>query len=145
MTEVIRRYESNAVMAAWESGSRLAHPFLPREFQDQVRRDIPNLYSPNAETWVLERNEVVVGFVALLGNEIGAIFAKEDCHRSGAGRALLDKAIQLKGDQEVEVFKANSIGRSFYEKTGFLFISESVHEPTGNTVFRLRRTEGNDS
>lgn len=148
MTDVIRKYESNdlnAVMAVWESASRLAHPFLTDEFQDQVRHDIPKLYLPNAETWVLERDRTVVGFVALLGNEIGAIFVLKECQRSGAGRALLNKAIYLKGELEVEVFEANSIGRSFYEKTGFSFIGESVHDPTGNTVFRLRRTEGNES
>ncbi|GAB5407417.1 MAG: hypothetical protein Aurels2KO_56480 [Aureliella sp.] len=71
MTDVIRKYESNdlsAVMAVWESAPRLAHPFLTDEFQNQVRHDIPNLYLPNSETWVLERDDAVVGFVALLGN-----------------------------------------------------------------------------
>jgi putative acetyltransferase len=39
---------------------------------------------------------------------------------------------------EVEVFKANTIGRSFYEKYGFRLIEELVDAETGQPVLKLR-------
>lgn len=140
MQPTIRPYHANDlnnVLAAWESATAVAHPFLTEEFLDQERHNIPNVYLPNAETWVAEQEGCVVGFIALIGNEVGAIFVDSTLHKSGIGTALMDKAKELRGDLEVEVFEANSIGRQFYAKTGFQPLSESIHEQTGNKLCRL--------
>lgn len=141
MDRIVREYQPedlNGVLAAWESATRLAHPFLSEDFLEQERYNIPNLYLPNAETWVIEQDQQVIGFIALLGNEVGAIFVDPKHHGTGAGRALMDQARELRGNLEVEVFAANTIGRRFYERYGFLPLSESVHEPTGKTLLRLQ-------
>lgn len=108
-------------MAAWERASSTAHPFLPEAFQQQERRNIPNVYMPVAETWVIEQNGQVIGFVALIGNEVGGLFVKTELLGTGAGRALMDKVVELRGELEVEAFKENKIGRDFYDKYGFHF------------------------
>ncbi|WP_298868654.1 GNAT family N-acetyltransferase, partial [uncultured Gimesia sp.] len=121
MERIIRKYQAadlDDLMSAWESASRLAHPFLKEDFLDQERHNIPNLYLPNAETWVVEEAGQVIGFIALMGNEVGAIFVKPDFHGTGAGKALMDKAQELHGDLEVEVFKENTIGQKFYARYG---------------------------
>ena len=41
---------------------------------------------------------------------------------------------------EVEVFKVNLTGRKFYAKYGFDFLKETLHEPTGQQVLRLKFT-----
>ena len=141
MHRIIREYQPadlDDVLAFWESASRLAHPFLQEDFLEQERHNIPNLYLPNAETWVIEHEKQVIGFIALLGNEVGAIFVKPEFHGTGAGKALMDKARDLGGDLQVEVFEANSIGRRFYERYGFKTLLESTHEPTGNRLLRLQ-------
>lgn len=77
MNRTVREYQADDLqdlLAAWESATRLAHPFLTDDFLDQERRNIPELYLPNAETWVVEQDQRVIGFIALLGNEVGAIF-----------------------------------------------------------------------
>lgn len=138
---LVREYKPadlDDLMAAWESASSIAHPFLTDEFQQQERHNIPNVYMPVAETWVIEQDGKVIGFVALIGNEVGGLFVKSEFHGTGAGRALMDKAVELRGDLEVEVFKENKIGREFYDQYGFQFLSETIHEPTGNAVLRLK-------
>lgn len=143
MDRIIREYRAedlNDLLSAWESASRLAHPFLTDEFLEQERDNIPNLYLPNAETWVIEQGGQVFGFIVLLGNEVGAIFVKPEFHGTGAGKALMDKAQELRGDLEVEVFKENTIGQKFYARYGFQLLKESVHEPTGNQIMRLKFT-----
>ena len=52
----------------------------------------------------------------------------------------MDKAQELYGNLEVEVFKENEIGRSFYSKYGFEQLEEKYHEPTGQQVLRLKFT-----
>lgn len=138
---MIRQYRDQDLedlLTAWAAASDIAHPFLTQEFLDLERKNIPNLYLPNAETWVCEDEGRVVGFVALLGNELGAIFVHPSHQRRGVGWQLMDKAKELRGELVVEVFKANTIGRAFYVKYGFEIIAEKVHEQTGFDLLRMR-------
>jgi putative acetyltransferase len=139
----IRQYENpdlEAVLSSWERATRLAHPFMTDEFIAQERINTAETYLPNTDTWVIETDDHVVGFIALMGNEVGAIFLQPEYHGRGAGKALMDKAQQIHGDLEVEVFKENSIGREFYSRYGFSQLEEKLHEPTGRQVLRLAFT-----
>ena len=128
------------VLSSWETATRLAHPFMTDDFIAQERKNVAEIYIPNTDTWVAEMNGEVKGFIALMGNEVGAIFLQPDCHGKGIGRALMDKAQALHGVLEVEVFKENAIGRKFYSKYGFRLLEEKFHEPTGQSVLRLKFT-----
>lgn len=141
MQRIIRKYEPtdlDGVMASWESASAVAHPFLTEAFKDQERYNIPNVYLPNTETWVIEQDGSVIGFTALMGNEVGAIFVDAAFHGTGAGKALMDKAVELHGEVELEVFKDNAVGRAFYDRYGFELMHEKMHEETGNALLRLK-------
>ena len=50
----------------------------------------------------------------------------------------MDHARGLRDELEVEVFKANLIGRAFYAKYGFVLTQEKVHAETGFDVMRLK-------
>ena len=139
----IRHYNDSdleAVLSSWEIANRLAHPFMADEFIAQERINVAEIYMPNTDTWVVEVDGNVEGFIALMGNEVGAIFLQPKFHGKGVGKALMDKAQEIHGDLEVEVFKENSIGRKFYSQYGFEFIEEKFHEPTGQKVLRLKFT-----
>lgn len=138
---MIREYQSadcEGVLDVWARASAVAHPFLSEEFQAQERHNIPNMYLPNAETWVWEADGRVVGFISLLGNEIGGLFVDPGFHRTGIGRALVGRAIDLRGELEVEVFEKNWLGRVFYASLGFDRMDQKVHPGTGFDVLRLR-------
>ncbi len=137
----IRQYEDSdldAVLSSWEVATRLAHPFMTDEFIAQERINVAEIYMPNTDTWVAEIDNHVEGFIALMGNEVGAIFLQPEFHGKGVGKALMDKAQALHGDLEVEVFKANSMGRKFYSRYGFEHSEEKLHKPTGQPVLRLK-------
>jgi putative acetyltransferase len=137
----VRQYvdsDLNSVLSSWEAATRLAHPFMTDEFIAQERNNVAEIYLPNTDTWVVELNGEVEGFIALMGNEVGAIFLQPECHGKGAGKALMDKAQEIHGDLEVEVFMENSIGRNFYSRYGFSLLEEKLHEPTGQQVLRLK-------
>lgn len=119
------------VMRAWSKANALAHPFLSDDFVAQVEQAIRDVYIPRADTFVLEEDGKVVGFIALLGNEIGGLFLDPSKHGRGYGRALVDHAFSLRGPLRVEVFRDNIVGRLFYERYGFECARAEIHEPSG--------------
>ncbi len=140
---LIRHYNNSDldnVLSAWENASIIAHPFLKEDFLAQERKNIPELYLPIADTWVVEEECQVVGFIALISNEVGAIFLQPEYHGKKMGKLMMDKAQDLHGDLEVEVFEKNSIGRQFYSQYGFRLMEEKIHEPTGERMLRLKFT-----
>jgi len=138
MIRTYRATDEEEVMGVWARASASAHPFLSQAFLASERRAIPEAYLPNAETWVWEAAGHVVGFISLLGNEVGGIFVDPASQRSGIGRALMERARTSRGELEVEVFARNLLGRAFYAKLGFEFMHGEVHTATGLEVLRLR-------
>lgn len=140
---MIRAYEHRDlqdVLAAWTAASAVAHPFLSEEFMTAERHNIETVYLPNAETWVWEKDGRVVGFIAMAGDEIGGLFVDPEFHRAGIGRALVEHVRGPRPSLEVEVFKANALGRAFYEAHGFVPMRETRHDATGQPLLRLELT-----
>ena len=97
---MIRKYRTEdieALIDIWDTADALAHPFLSTEVRDQVRKDMRNIYFPNAETWVLEDNGVPVGFIAMIDTEIGGLFLAPSQHGKGMGRQMVDHVVAIKG------------------------------------------------
>lgn len=142
---MIRSYrpeDIDRVMEVWYQASLIAHPFLGAEFLETERKAIIEQHMPVAEVYVYARDGVVLGFIALLDHEVGAIFVEPKHQGQGIGCALMDHARQLKGDLELDVFKKNRIGRRFYDRYGFEFVEEVFHEDSGQPQLRLRLPAG---
>lgn len=140
---MIRKHRSDdtdAVVDVWRSASALAHPFLPQEFIEQEADNVRNVYMKYAETWVTEIDGVVIGFIAMIDNEIGGLFLDPEYHRRGFGRAMVDKAVLMKGSLTVEVFTQNIGGRKFYSAYGFRGSEEYLHEPSGQMILKQSYT-----
>ena len=137
---MIRQYEvrdTDTIIIAWYAASKIATPFLTEEFLAETRENIRNLWLPNAETWVFEAEGKVIGFITLIENEVGAIFVHPKFQGTGAGKALMDHAISLRGHVFLDVFEENSVGRRFYDGYGFQFESKHLHKETGHMHLRL--------
>ena len=98
-----------------------------------------NVYIPNSETWVYEIDGEVVGFISMLGNEIVGLFVSQENHSKGIGTKLVNYVGEFTDKLEVEVFKKNKIGRSFYDKYGFIQYKEFNHDESGEIVIRLKK------
>ena len=87
---MIRDYRESDLeeyMAVWDAASAQAHPFLTDEFVADLRDKVANVYLPVTENWVWEADGHVVGFIALMGNEIGGLFVDPNHSRTGIGKA----------------------------------------------------------
>jgi putative acetyltransferase len=129
--------DTDALITIWDNAEPLAHPFLSDEVRDQVRRDTVNIYLPNAETWVLENDGTPVGFIAMIGTEIGGLFLDPSEQGKGLGRQMVDHIVAIKGPLTVEVFKDNKIGLPFYKLYGFVVTGEGVFDASGDETFKM--------
>ena len=126
------------IVNVWYLSSTLAHPFLDPDFVEKVKSDMMNIYVPNSATWVYEIDHSIVGFISMLGNEIGGLFVLPNNHSKGIGSKLVDFIKKDHSELEVEVFEKNAIGRAFYDKHGFQLIKKYNHEESGYDVLRLK-------
>lgn len=132
--------DTEAIMHVWRKASSLAHPFLGSEFVEKAAVDLRTIYFPATETWIYEDEGTVIGFISMLGNEIGGLFVLPEYHSNGIGTHLVNFTLALYGTLEVEVFEKNSIGRAFYEKYGFIETKRYHHVESNNEVLRLLYT-----
>ena len=102
---MIRAYEDKdieALLEVWDHASLLATPFLEASFLEQERKNIREIYIPNTKTWVYEQNDKVVGFIAMIGNEVGAIFVDPQYHGTGLGAKLMNYVAELHDELDVD-------------------------------------------
>jgi putative acetyltransferase len=138
---VIRPYadhDLDRVLDVWYRASVLAHPFLTDAFLETERPAIAHKWLPMSETIVCEIDGTVVGFLSLVGNEVGGIFIAPEHQRSGIGRALMDTARSSRPYLELSVFEANLGARHFYEDYGFVLVRKQPNAETGLPELRLR-------
>ena len=144
----VRQYKGSdldQVLAAWDNAAKIGHPFLKQDFLAQERKNIPAIYLPNADTWVVEIDNQVVGFIAIHGTEVGALFLQAEFHGRKLGKLMMDKAQQLHSDLQVEVFEKNSTGRAFYQQYGFTLMKRKMHDETGEILLRLKFSSSESS
>lgn len=127
------------IMKIWQLSSTMAHPFLNSTFVEKVESDMRNVYIPGSDTWVYENDGVLVGFISMIDNEIGGLFVSPEYHSKGLGTKLLDFVGKFNAQLEVEVFEKNEIGRSFYDKKGFILSKDYIHQQSGERVLRLSK------
>ena len=142
---MLREYtddDLDELLDVWHRASLVAHSFFSEDFLEVERRQIADHWLPLADTMVYETEGRVVGFLALIGNEVGAVFVDPDRQGHGIGRALMENARDRRPFLELNVFEANSIGRRFYDAYGFEFVSRHVHEATSQPELRLRFESG---
>ena len=140
---MIRPYQSSdiaAVISIWREASSLAHPFLTPEQLDKAAVMIRDHFQEIASIYIAEQDGQPVGFVALMGNEVGGLFLRPSYHGRRIGKALMDKAVETKGALHLEVFTENPIGRRFYESYGFVEGAEKMDSFFGHKVLELTYT-----
>ena len=126
-----------SVLHIWRAANAVAHPFLGKDFLNTEHENVRDVYLPASETWVAVVDGRVVGFVSLLGFQVGGLFLAPAWHGRRIGKALMDKAVAERGTLELDVFAANVIGRRFYDRYGFVDADDYIHPPTGQRVLRL--------
>lgn len=140
---MIRPYQAgvddDAIVRIFIEASRQAHAFLGEEAIQSAARDVRDIYLSMARIHVATDSDTgVIGFIALVENEIGGFFMHPAFRGRGHGFQLMDDAISRAGPLELEVFEANRIGRRFYDRYGFTVIGRSHDARFDQPVLRMR-------
>jgi putative acetyltransferase len=142
IVKMIRSYRETDledIMTIWYEAQHIAHPFLSTDFVDDVKIMMIEKFIPDSKTWVYEDQGQIVGFIAMMNNEIGGLFISPNEQSKGIGGLLLTYVSKFHDQLEVEVFDKNNIGKPFYLKQGFKTSSEYFHEITNQKVLRMQR------
>ncbi len=86
-------------------------------------------------TWTLaafDADDVVAGFIALIGRHVDQLYVDPSFQRAGIGSALLDVALKSwPGRLALHVFEENAAARAFYGKHGFQARDRWMNEQEG--------------
>jgi putative acetyltransferase len=138
---MIREYRAadlEPVLDVWHRASVLAHSFLPKDFFAAERKLLAERWLPSSETTVYVSDQEVVGFLSMIGNEVGGLFVDPDYQRRGIGWALMDGARTSRPFLELSVFAENHSGLAFYTAYGFEIVGRQINQETGYPELRLR-------
>jgi putative acetyltransferase len=116
----------------WEAAVRATHDFLTEEDILFFRSSLPLAFE-TLNVWVAERDARIVGFIAVSGRHIEALFVAPDQHRRGIGRRLLDHIVTSHPGTgwNVDVNEQNPEATRFYLHYGFIQIGRSELDPSG--------------
>jgi putative acetyltransferase len=137
---MIRSYiksDDYKIIDIWLKASLVSQSFLGASFIEEEAKNIKTNYLPKALTWVKEIDGETVGFISMLGNQIGGLFVHPYYQSKGVGTELIQYVQQNNQILTVEVFEKNLIGRSFYRKMGFTYLNSYNHYTTNEPIIRL--------
>ncbi|QHQ63305.1 N-acetyltransferase [Anaerocolumna sedimenticola] len=129
-----------SVMNLWLDTNIQAHDFIPQSYwignYDKVKEMLPD-----ATIYVYENNDMLQGFVGLMGNYIAGIFVEVSCQSMGLGKALLDYIKANHYELTLQVYKKNVRAVTFYLRESFAVTKEQQDENTGETELVMHWTK----
>lgn len=132
---MIRRFKIDhleAVMKIWLESNISAHDFISRNYWQENYKQVEKML-PDAEIFVYEEGDAVLGFIGLTENYIAGIFVDANSQSQGIGKALLDHVKKSSSQLSLQVYKKNSRAVRFYIREGFTVLNEQTDEHTGET------------
>lgn len=138
-----RAADSDALIALWHRSVAATHQFLAPGEIEALAPLVRSQVVERLETWVLEQQSRAVGFMALDGSMVEALFLDPTHFRQGGGRQLLDHARTLKGALRVDVNEQNVDALRFYLAAGFEIAGRSDVDQAGRPYPLLHLQESN--
>ncbi|UIR57384.1 N-acetyltransferase [Sphingobacterium sp. SRCM116780] len=119
----------------WYEASIVAHDFIPESYWKENKQLMSDHYLPASEVYVATDGQIRVGFIALVEDDIAAIFVLPAYQGQGKGSLLLNHAKKLRDRLLLKVYKKNLSSVGFYQAQGFTIIDESIDEQTGENEY----------
>lgn len=122
----------------WLRASRQAHDFIPADFWQAQSEAMAREHLPNAEVHVLEVGAKTIGFAALNGDHLEALFVDPALQSYGHGSRLMAHAMALRERLTLCVYARNVRAVSFYRRLGFQALEERSEPLTGEVETLMR-------
>lgn len=114
----------------WRNAVDATHRFLTPEDRRAIDAIVAE-WLPAADLWLVDDGERPVGFLAMDGDTIDALFVDPAVHGRGFGTALLDHALKLAPEALVDANEQATNALAFYEARGFVRTGRSETDRQG--------------
>jgi putative acetyltransferase len=131
---VIRKMEKDdvgVVVDIWYKASIQAHSFIPKKYWKDNKDLMKYKYLPTSDVYLAVKGMIVIGFIALVNNNLAAIFVEPELQGTGVGSLLIDYAKSILNVLQLKVYEKNNSAIQFYKNKGFKITSNSIDEETG--------------
>lgn len=130
--------------AIWLEASIHAHDFIDPTYWINQTHEMKNIYLPSSETWILEDENQVIGFVSMLDDHIAALFLATAYQSKGMGSQLIQFVKTKHHFLSLNVYALNQQAVHFYKKQGFKVVEEMLDKNTAAMDYRMEwKQEGN--
>lgn len=129
--------DMDAVLDIWLSASIQAHDFVAPSFWESHVETMRTVYMPASEAYVYCEETTIIGFYALSGNTLAALFVAPKYQRRGVGKALLAHAKTQRPVLTLSVYQENRASCQFYLSHGFSIAGEQVDAHTGHPEYLM--------
>ncbi|GAB3133050.1 acetyltransferase [Tsukamurella serpentis] len=123
--------EYSQLVRIWRSAVDATHTFLSAAHRDEIERELPGVYFPQARLRVAEVNGRPAGFAGTSNGDLAMLFVDASHHGSGVGSALLAHVIAEHGVRTVDVNEQNVTATDFYLRRGFRVAGRSETDGDG--------------
>lgn len=124
-------------MSLWLNCNISAHYFIKKEYwennYDNVKKSICN-----AEIYIYENENKLIGFVGIVDDYVAGIFVKTKFQSNGIGKNLLDYVKTKHNKLSLSVYKKNERAINFYLKENFSILREKIDNETNETEFFMK-------
>ena len=138
MIRDFRNADVEPVLDIWLQASLVAHHFIAPEFWHEQLGAMREIYLPSAVTRVFEVDGQVRGFSCVYENTLAALFVSPAHQGRGVGTQLLEDAMGSRAALQLSVYSQNVSSIHFYQKNGFIVLSEQRDEHTGHLEKMMR-------
>lgn len=123
--------ETTTLSQIWLDACLIAHSFIGKQRLIEQRSLIEDQYLPHSETWVATIDGAPAGFISLLDSFVGGLFVAPQMQGRGIGRRLIDHAMGLRGELDLDVYVLNAAAMRFYRQIGFQEVSRRAVDDEG--------------
>lgn len=115
----------------WRDAADATHDFLTPEHRIEIDAMVAD-WLPSAKLWLaLDGSGHQVGFLAMDGNMIDALFVDPAVHGQGYGTRLVNHALTLAPNAIVDANEQAANALPFYESLGFVRTGRSATDSQG--------------
>lgn len=124
--------EFEAITNLWEDSVRATHDFLPQAEVLALRPQLLHDWLPAVDLRVLtDPHDTIIAFSGVVNDKLEMLFVAPQAFGQGAGKALLQYAIEHTGVRLVDVNEANPKALDFYLHQGFEVVGRSALDAQG--------------
>lgn len=130
--------DGDTVMQIWLEENKRTHYFMDKNYWELHFTAVKEAMLEAQILVFMASNGEIQGFLGMDGTYICGIFVHHAMQSKGIGKMLLDAAKSEKNCLTLHVYCKNSRAISFYQREGFVIVSEGINKETREKELEMR-------